>query len=82
MNHVVEIGADCFEHDFEGLQDLSGCVWISGPANCLVAGSTPAVPPIETLAIWLCGPTGVGVFGGVNVSPREFIIGLYERRLR
>src|SRR5438093_501921 len=45
---------------------------MSPPASSPVAGSTPAVPPIvmnrSTLATWLYGPIGVGVFGGVRVS--------------
>jgi len=45
---------------------------MSGPDNCPVAGSTPAVAPmvmkLPTLAMWLYGPIGAGVFGGVLVS--------------
>jgi len=44
---------------------------MSGPDNCPVAGSTPAVAPmvmkLPTLAMWLYGPIGAGVFGGVLV---------------
>lgn len=46
-----------------------------------MVGLTPAVPPIVTkvpaLAMWLYGPIGIGVFGGVLVS--TFGIGSSQR---
>jgi hypothetical protein len=72
MHDVIEVGADGFEHYFEAVEDLSRLRLDIGPGEMASGRVDADVPPIvishATFAMWLYGPIGSGVLGGVRVS--------------
>jgi hypothetical protein len=72
VDDMSQVRADRLQHHREAVEDLAGPRFDvrprqlpSGRVNTAVA---PMLMKLPTLAMWLYGPIGAGVFGGVLVS--------------